>query len=136
VFCLAARARFTRLAATTGAVPRHSPPVARAIAWVRENFGKPAGLEACAEAVGISPNRLSRLFVEETGRAFTDFLIDCRIGKAREMLAEPGWSIKEISAACGYPDPNYFSRLFKKVTGVTPSAFASGASGERADVAD
>ncbi|HCM25104.1 MAG TPA: hypothetical protein DIC34_00910 [Treponema sp.] len=126
LFRFEVRARFARLAASIGSESRHSPPLGRAIAWARERYGKMIGLESCAEAVGISPNRLSRLFVEETGKGFSDFLIDFRMEKAREMLLEPGWSIKEVSAACGYPDPNYFSRLFKKVTGLTPSAYAAG----------
>ncbi len=128
-FRLVVQARVHRLQASLGSVPRHSAPVVRAVAWVRENYGKPAGLEACAEAVRISPNRLSRLFVEETGRGFSDFLIECRITRARQMLSEPGWSIKEVAAACGYSDPNYFARLFKKSTGLTPSAFAAGSHG-------
>ena len=41
------------------------------------------------------------------------------------MLRLPGAAIKQVSVACGYPDPNYFSRLFKKATGLTPSAFSS-----------
>jgi two-component system response regulator YesN len=109
-----------------GAEPRHSPPVAKAIAWVAANFGKSAGLETCADAAGVSPSRLSRLFVEETGRGFSDYTIEYRIARAREMLSEPGCSVKEVSAACGYPDANYFSRLFKKMTGLTPTAFAAG----------
>ncbi len=125
-FALAARSRLARLAASVGAEPRHSPLVARAIAWIGANFGKAVGLENCADATGISPSRLSRLFVEETGRGFSDYLIEYRIARAREMLATPGCSIKETSAACGYPDPNYFSRLFKKMTGLTPTAFAAG----------
>jgi len=55
-------------------------------------------------------------------------LIEIRIGRARELLREPGSSIKQVSISCGYSDPNYFSRLFKKVTGLTPSAFQSGIS--------
>jgi two-component system response regulator YesN len=60
------------------------------------------------------------------GKGFSDFLIDHRIEKAKELLLEPGASIKQVSVACGYADPNYFSRLFKKVTGLTPTAFAGG----------
>jgi len=125
-FALAARSRLARLVASIGAEPRYSAPVSRALAWIEANFGKAAGLETCADATGISPGRLSRLFVEEMGKGFSDYLIEYRIARAREMLALPGCSIKEVSAACGYPDPNYFSRLFKKMTGLTPTAFAAG----------
>ena len=90
-------------------------------------FGNQISLEQAAYSVGISPNRLSRLFCEETGNGFSDFLIDYRIERAKELLAVPGASIKQVSMQCGYPDPNYFSRLFKKVTGLTPTAFSSGA---------
>jgi two-component system response regulator YesN len=93
---------------------------------VRENYGKQMSLEATAYALGISPNRLSRIFSEETGKGFSDYLIEYRIGKAKELLLQPGASIKQVSISCGYPDPNYFSRLFKKVTGLTPTTFSSG----------
>jgi two-component system response regulator YesN len=98
------------------------------MAFIRENYGKQVSLELAADSVGLSPNRLSRLLVEESGRGFSDLLIEYRIEKAKELLREPGASIKQVSAACGYPDPNYFSRLFKKVTGSTPSSFPNGSS--------
>jgi two-component system response regulator YesN len=124
-FCLAAETRFSRLAQLMVRTPRWSAPVASAIAFVKESYGKQIGLEPAAEFVGISPNRLSRLFVEETGRGFSDYLIEYRIERAKELLSLPGASIKQVSASCGYPDPNYFSRLFKKVTGLTPTTFSS-----------
>ena len=83
-------------------------------------------MQVVADELGISPGRLSRHFIEETGKGFSDFLIDYRIERAKELLSLPDASIKQVSAACGYPDPNYFSRLFKKVTGLTPSNFSSG----------
>jgi len=122
---LAARARFSQLLGTIERTPRWSPTVAKAIVYVKENFGAQISLEQAAYSVGISPNRLSRLFCEETGNGFSDFLIDYRIERAKELLASPGASIKQVSMFCGYADPNYFSRLFKKVTGITPKAFAS-----------
>jgi len=121
---LAARARFATLSGAARRAPRWSAPVARAIAFVRENYGRPISLESAAAEVPLSPSHLSRLFVEETGRGFSDFLIAVRIERAKELLLEPGASIKQVSATCGYPDPNYFSRLFKKVTGFTPTAFS------------
>jgi len=126
VFALAALARFARLAALVGRVNQWSPLVARTIAYLRENFGNQMSLESTAYALGISPNRLSRLFSEETGKGFSDYLIEFRIEKAKELLMVPGASIKHVSISCGYPDPNYFSRLFKKVTGLTPTSFSVG----------
>jgi two-component system response regulator YesN len=123
---LAVQGRFASLAGAMGRAPRWSPVVSRAIAFVRENYGKQMSLEATAYALGISPNRLSRIFSEETGKGFSDYLIEYRIGKAKELLLQPGASIKQVSISCGYPDPNYFSRLFKKVTGLTPTTFSSG----------
>jgi len=125
-FELAVRARFAKLMDIMERTPRWSPLVARAIAFVKENYGNPISLEQAAYAVGISPNRLSRLFCEETGKGFSDFLIEHRIEKAKELLLALGASIKQVSMSCGYSDPNYFSRLFKKMTGLTPTAYSSG----------
>ena len=125
-FALAARARFAKLAVSAGRAAQWSPLVSRTFAFVRANYGKQMSLESTAYSLGISPNRLSRLFSEETGTGFSDYLIDFRIEKAKELLRAPGSSIKQVSISCGYPDPNYFSRLFKKVTGLTPTTFSSG----------
>ena len=127
-FEAAAKARFGRISAVMGRAPRWSQPVARTMAYIKENYGRQISLELAADSAGLSPNRLSRLLVEESGRGFSDLLIEYRIEKAKELLREPGASIKQVSAACGYPDPNYFSRLFKKVTGSTPSSFPNGSS--------
>jgi len=123
---LVVAARFSRITDALARSPRRSPALTAAIGFVKSNFGGLVTLELAADAVGLSPNRLSRLFVDETGRGFSDYLIDYRIERAKELLSMPGASIKQVSAACGYPDPNYFSRLFKKVTGLTPTAFSSG----------
>lgn len=122
-FDLVVRARFAMLAGVLGRGPALSPLVSRAIAFVRENYGKPMNLESTAYALGISPSRLSRLFSEETGKGFTSYLSEFRIEKAKALLVRPGTRIKQVSLACGYADPNYFSRLFRKVTGMQPTTF-------------
>lgn len=123
-FANASRARIMNLVRfLKEASPRYAPAVRAAMAYVRRNFAASINLESAAGDIGISPGRLSRLFVEETGKGFSHYLIAYRVAKAKEMLAKPGASIKEVSVACGYPDQNYFARLFKKVTGLTPSSF-------------
>lgn len=123
-FANASRARVIHLAGFLRETsPRHAPAVSAAMAYVRRNFAASINLDRAAGDIGISPGRLSRLFVEETGKGFSHYLIAYRVAKAKEMLAKPGASIKEVSVACGYPDQNYFARLFKKVTGLTPSSF-------------
>ncbi|HHU18862.1 MAG TPA: helix-turn-helix transcriptional regulator [Bacilli bacterium] len=52
-----------------------------------------------------------------------DFLTECRIEKAKELIQNPEKSIKEISYDVGYHDPNYFSKVFKKTTGISPMTF-------------
>ena len=52
-----------------------------------------------------------------------EYVTNLRIQKAKELLAGDGGSMKEICAAVGYSDPNYFSRIFKKNVGVTPTEY-------------
>lgn len=124
-FCLAARARLPVIAAALARGRRWSSWMAAALEHIRLHYGQALTLESVADQVGLTPKKLSRLFIEETGQGFSDYLIDFRIGKAKTLLSASGASIKQVSADCGYPDPNYFSRLFKKVTGLTPSEFSS-----------
>jgi AraC-like DNA-binding protein len=127
---LAVRARLAALLAAAARVERRSSPVRAAVERIKESFDKPITLDFVADELALAPSRLSRLFIEETGKGFSDFLIEYRIERAKEMLAQPGATIKRVSAACGYPDPNYFSRLFKKVTGLTPSTLIPKAEGD------
>lgn len=93
----------------------------KAIKYIMEHFSEEISLEEVSQAVNISPFYFSRLFKQETGKNFIEFLNDTRIRKAKEYLADPMFSIKEICHRCGYSDPNYFSRIFRKYEGISPS---------------
>ena len=83
---------------------------------------KDISLDSVAQAVSISPYYFSKLFKEETGTNFSDYLTELRINRAKQLLDEdPDRNIKEISIESGYSNPNYFSRIFKKWTGSTPT---------------
>ena len=73
--------------------------------------------------VNISPYYFSKIFKEGTGENFIEYLTNIRIEKAKELLGNSDYSMKEICVMVGYSDPNYFSRSFKKNVGVTPTEY-------------
>lgn len=97
--------------------------VGKAQQYIRQNFSKELSLEDVSRYVDISPYYFSKLFKEETGQTYVEYLTGLRIEQAKKMLGNPSASIKEICVGVGYSDPNYFSRIFKKVTGQTPTEY-------------
>lgn len=97
--------------------------VARAKAYIKENYQKDISLDDVSRMVDISPYYFSKLFKQEQGEGFVEYLTRTRMTAARQLLRTPQYSIKEICAMCGYSDPNYFSRIFKRYEGVTPSEY-------------
>lgn len=97
--------------------------VAKAKQYIKDNFTMEVSLDKTARAIGISPYYLSRLFKEAEGISYIDYLTKLRMEYAKKELSERENSIKEICAKSGYGDPNYFSRLFKKWTGFTPTEY-------------
>lgn len=91
--------------------------------YIRDNFDKDISLDDVSRTVNISPYYFSKIFKEESGNSFIEYLTNIRIDKAKELLSGSDMSIKEICATCGYTDPNYFSRSFKKNVGVTPTEY-------------
>ncbi|MCI9602234.1 MAG: response regulator [Lachnospiraceae bacterium] len=97
--------------------------VVRAQEYIRENYHRDLSLDEVSRHMDLSPYYFSKLFKEETGGNFVEYVTSLRITKAKELLAGDGGSMKEICGAVGYSDPNYFSRIFKKNTGVTPTEY-------------
>ncbi|MGC9312045.1 MAG: helix-turn-helix transcriptional regulator, partial [Sediminispirochaetaceae bacterium] len=95
----------------------------RALEYIDLHYSRPIQLSDVALHVEVSPAYLSNLFTRHLGRSFIDQLTDCRIDRAKQLLAEQGHPIKTISHMVGYQDPNYFSRLFKKWTGQSPTDY-------------
>ena len=100
--------------------------VEKAKEYIVEHFSKDLSLEEMAKELGISPYYLSKLFKESEGVNYIDYLTGLRIKYAKEQLNNSDKSIKEICHESGYGDPNYFSRIFKKWTGVTPTEYREG----------
>ena len=90
--------------------------------YIRENYSEDISLESVAEYISFSKYYLSKLFKEVEGINYKDYLIKIRMEKAKEMLKDGG-KIKVIAREVGYSDRNYFSRAFKKYTGISPCRF-------------
>ena len=97
--------------------------VNRSLEYIKENFTKELSLDDVSKRVSISPYYFSKIFKEEVGTNFVEYLTKLRIDYACELLREKEYSIKEICIMVGYSDPNYFSRIFKKWIGETPSDY-------------
>lgn len=95
--------------------------VEKAKKYMEENYSKDLSLEDVSIKVDISPYYFSKLFKEETGSNFIEYLTKLRMDEAIRLLKETDLSMKEICLQVGYQDPNYFSRNFKKYTGLTPT---------------
>jgi YesN/AraC family two-component response regulator len=92
--------------------------------YLQENYRQSYSLERLADAFGCKSAYLLRLYRKLTGSTPTQDLIRLRIEKAKRLLVgHPHLEVKQVAAAVGYEDPLYFSRLFKRETGLNPSAF-------------
>lgn len=105
---------------------KSSSTIEMAKEYIRNNFSKDISLDDVSRSVNISSYYFSKIFKEETGENFIEYLTAVRIEKAKELLNNSDCSMKEICALCGYSDPNYFSRSFKKNVGVTPTEYKEG----------
>lgn len=91
--------------------------------YLEAHYADEISLEDVAEQVNISPQYFSKLIKKNTGFNFIDWLSMLRVKKAKELLTNSNYTVKEVCFMVGYKDPNYFSRIFKKRIGITPSEF-------------
>ncbi|MBB6731568.1 response regulator [Cohnella zeiphila] len=103
----------------------HSRHVSQAIAFVLENYTGSVTLELTAAAIGLNPSYLSRIFKEETRTTFSEYVNKVRIEAGRKLLESGEYSVKQISNLVGFATYNYFFKVFKEGTGMTPNEYAS-----------
>lgn len=100
-----------------------SPFEAELEVWIRQHYTEDAALEDAAASMGMSPFYFSRQVKAATGKTFLEFVTAYRIERARQRLLSTELTISEVGRAVGYPDSNYFTKVFKRVMGCTPSAY-------------
>ena len=99
----------------------------RALHYIDQNYtDENLSLNAVAKAANISPNYFSGVFSQEMGQTFVEYLTEKRMARAKELLRYSGKRSSEVAYEVGYRDPRYFSFLFKKTQGCTPSSYRAG----------
>lgn len=98
----------------------------KAIEYIMSNYARDISLRDASKYIGITESYLSRLFKSKTEYSFLEFLRDHRIKKALELMKDQGRRINEVARDTGFRDMSYFSSIFKKQTGMSPSQYQNG----------
>ncbi|MFK0525496.1 helix-turn-helix domain-containing protein [Paenibacillus illinoisensis] len=91
--------------------------------YVREHISGDLTLDHVAEQVFISPKYLSKIFKEETGMAYSEYVTNQRMERARELIAQQEFTIEQVASTVGYRTSAYFIKKFKEIHGCTPKNF-------------
>ena len=97
--------------------------VADSVTWIEANYATPNPVTSMTERSGLTPRTFARRFLAATGRRPINYVQALRIEGARDRLEIGDDSVDDIGFAVGYADPAFFRRLFKRVTGLTPTAY-------------
>lgn len=96
--------------------------IGQAVEYIELNLHRNLTAQECAQSVHLSPSYFSSLFKKEMGQTLAQYIIGKRMDRAKEMVLE-GKQVQDIALALGYEDRPYFSELFKRHTGMTPTEF-------------
>lgn len=96
----------------------------KAIGYISKNFSKNISLDELAAYCAVSKSQLIRYFKQSFDKTPLDYITDCRISRAKELIFNyPQLTLKEISYELGFDNQHYFSRVFHKNTGETPTHY-------------
>ena len=87
------------------------------------HINEPIDLDACAKRCCVSRERFNHMFKEQTGFPPLQYINRIRIERAKQLLVDSGLTVGECADTLGFSDVNYFSRLFRKIAGVSPSKY-------------
>lgn len=114
-------------------IENHSAVIVKACHYILKNLHEKIGLDDLAEHTGTNRSYLSRRFHRETGKTISAYMREKRILEAKWMLRHSGESVTNVALSLGFEDINYFSRIFRKEAGVSPSQYKNRYSSEDFD---
>lgn len=101
----------------------YSPVIRKTLNYIHFNLHHPLSLKSVAEVLNVNPNYLSTIFKKELDITLTEFINQQRIHIAVKLLNTTDLQIQDVAWNVGMNDVNYFTKLFKKAVGVTPSSY-------------
>lgn len=103
--------------------PVHNLLVKKAVDYIEKHYSEKISVKELAESLYVTPNYMSELFKRHTGKNISAYITDVRLEKAKEYLTIPECNVSSISESVGIGNSRYFSNLFKKKYGMTPSEY-------------
>lgn len=91
--------------------------------YIRENYQHDISMQDLAREMNYSEAYFCKLFKQCFNKNFTAYLTEYRVKEAKRMLEQPAMNVKDVGRAVGYMDSNYFTRVFKRITGQTPTEY-------------
>ena len=98
-------------------------PPREMLSFIEAHYREDISMQDAATALRYSDAYFCKRFKQCFKVNFSAYLNEYRVGKARQLVLDPRLSLKDVSTACGYADANYFTRVFKRITGKTPSEY-------------
>jgi AraC-like DNA-binding protein/ligand-binding sensor protein len=102
------------------------PAMTQAKQFIREHYAEELSLRVVADVVHMSSYYFCKQFRKATGMSFTGFVSRTRVEQAKRLLLNPHLRVSEIGFSAGFQSLNHFNRMFKKITGQSPSGYRSG----------
>lgn len=91
--------------------------------YIKKNYMNDISMQDAARAINYSDAYFCKMFKQQFGLNFTAYLAEYRMEEAKKLLRQPTVSVKDVGAQVGYPDSNYFARVFRRMNGVSPSEY-------------
>lgn len=100
-----------------------NPYIRKALRFMADNYNEHLELEQVADYVGLSPSYFSTLFRSVVGVTFREHLCRLRVEESKHLLLSKKYSLADIAVSMGFPDQSYYSKVFKRIVGVTPGKY-------------